>query len=58
MRSVGEVATPSQDAAPFTFGCAAPYAVLDAVQEGVLETLDPHGACRAHTLRRFDAGAV
>ena len=58
MRSVGEVAAPSQDAAPLTFGCATPYAMLDAVQEGVFETRGPHGASRAHTLRCFDARAV
>jgi hypothetical protein len=58
MRGVGEVATPSQDAASFTFGCATPNPMLDTVQEGVLEALDPHGACRAHTLGRFHAGAV
>jgi len=58
MRNVCEVATPSQDAATFPLGCPTPYAMLDAVQQGVLETLDLHGTSRAHTLRRLDAGAV
>ena len=43
-----QVASPAEDAAAFAFRRAAPHAVLDAMQERVLEALDPHGHS-AHT---------
>jgi hypothetical protein len=58
MRSICEVATPSQDAAAFSLGRTTPDTVLDAVQERVLETLEPHRACGTHTLRGLDARTV
>ncbi len=58
MRCVGEVATPAQDAATFALRCTTPYSVFDAVHERVFETLEPHRASHAHTLRRLDTGAV
>ena len=58
MRGLGEIASPAQDAPPLAFGSAAPHAVLDAIQQRVLEALGRHGTRRAHALRGFHAGTV
>src|SRR5947199_10140180 len=52
------LAPPPQDATPFTLGCTAPDAVLDAMLERVLETFAAHGASDAHPLRLLDTKTV
>jgi hypothetical protein len=51
-------APPAKDAASLAFGRATPDAVLDPMQQRVLETLDAHFAVLAHALRRLDPRAV
>src|SRR5207237_5186501 len=52
-------ATPlTQDATSFALGCAAPYPLLDAMLQRVLEALVLHRAPSADPLSSFDAAAV
>jgi hypothetical protein len=53
-----DVTAPAQDATPLAFRRAAPNAVFDAIEEGVLETLAGYRARRADSLRGLDARAV
>jgi hypothetical protein len=48
----------TQDATAFAFGCAAPHALIDAIQQRVLEALALHGTASTDALRGFDAEAV
>src|SRR4051794_35043710 len=58
MAARNQVAPSTQDAAAFTLRSSTPYAVLDAVDQCVLEALEFHGAMRTQLLGGFDTKTV